>query len=183
VRVDRITLADICRQYGPKIILLPAGVDGPTLLWAMAGVESGFGENCVPRHEPEYCPQILWHKHLSPEGEAEYIQRSGMYSRDQGQPGLFARFGCLACCSFTPWQIMAVHAALGMDGPQITPLELLNDLDKGVQAVVAFLNKKIAVLHPSDLSHFAALWNGVPSFEYVSELKKNYAAGLPASNA
>lgn len=174
MKIDSTQLADVCKRYGALLRDLPAGIDGPTLLWAIAGNESSFGQNVVPRHEPEYCPQALWHEHLSAAGEKQYLQRPGRYAADPTQVQLHRGFGCLACCSHTAWQIMAAHAV------GYTPVELMNDLEKSAEAVVGFLNREIPVRKPQTLAHFAGIWNGAASTQYIADLEKHYAAGLPA---
>lgn len=174
MKISQQALADVCRRYGKVLQGLPAGIDGTVLLWAIAGNESSFGANIVARHEPEYCPQELWHERYSPGAEPGFISRPGRYSADPRQQQLHKNFGCLACCSFTPWQIMAAHAV------GYTPLELLSDLEKGAEAVVGFLNREIPRREPKTLAHFASIWNGATSAEYIAELGKNYAAALPA---
>ena len=175
MKVDRAQLADVCKRYGAFLVGLPAEIQGGVLLWAIAGNESSFGQNLAPRHEPEYCPQLGWHKYLSPDAKDAYALRPGRYANDPRQPDLHREFGCLACCSFTPWQIMAVHA-IGY-----SPLELLNDLERGAEALVGFLNRKIASTQPESLKDIAVIWNGGGvSQQYIEQLQKNYAAGFPA---
>ena len=48
-------VADACRRHSvdvkPELIL---DYDAARLLWAICGVESTFGKDCGPRHEPAY---------------------------------------------------------------------------------------------------------------------------------
>lgn len=117
MQVDRVALISICQQFGP-LLHVPDGLDGVKVLWALAGNESDFGTNCSPRHESGYCPISKGH----------YAAAIA---------GLTRQFGCLAHCSFGAWQVMLCNC------PGFTPLELLQDLDKQVQATVGFLNRAI----------------------------------------
>lgn len=175
MKIDRSQLAEVCKRYGVFVVGLPPEINGAALLWALAGNESSFGQNVVSRHEPEYCSQMAWHKYFTPDAKEAWKLRPGKYANDPRQPELHRDFGCLACSSLTPWQIMAVHA-IGY-----TPLELLNDLEKGAEAVVSFLNRRIAALHSKTLADVAYLWNGGGvSDQYITDLKSNYADGIPS---
>lgn len=116
MRVDSNVLAQLCKTYGPQLNV-PPSLNGAQLLWALSGNESSFGSNCNPRHEPGYCP--IMHGHYAP--------AIATLTRD---------FGCLAHCSYGPWQIMACNAS------GFTPLDLL-DPDKAAHATVNFLNREI----------------------------------------
>jgi hypothetical protein len=160
MKVDKSQLLAITKRYGAFIQGLPDSINGPMLLWAIAGNESSFGQNVKPRHEIEFCPQRHDHDNLA---------RPGRYSADPYQSKLYAEFECLACMSYTPWQIMAGHAV------GYTPIELLNDLEKGAQATVGFLNRQIEVKHPLTLSEIAHIWNGgAVDSQYIADLTKNY---------
>lgn len=173
MKFEKAQLADICKRYGPFLVGLPAELNGQVLLWAIAGNESSFGQDCAPRHEAEYCPQMAWHQHVTADAQPQMIRRAGKYSNDPRQPELHREYGCLACCSLTPWQIMAVHA-IGY-----SPVELLTELEHAAEAIVRFLNRKIQSVQPTKLSHFATIWNGGGvSQQYIEQLQKNYAQGL-----
>ncbi|HLW79296.1 MAG TPA: hypothetical protein VKU44_06820, partial [Terriglobia bacterium] len=132
------------------------------------------GQNFSPRHEIEYCPQAHVHTHPDPAGGPDKVLlRPGRYSSSPGQRSLHAAFGCLACASFTPWQIMAGNAA------PYSPLDILADVEKGAEAVVAHINR-LAHNHPgATLEYWAHLWNGQPSAKYVADLLHAYQAGIP----
>lgn len=165
MRVDKAELAAQCRKYGTGIQNLPPHVDGPILLWALSGVESSFGQNVATRHEPEFCPQVQPHKYYKPDAQESYVMRGGTYSADKRQVELFKEFGCLACSSYTPWQIMAVNAH------GATPLELLSDLDKSAAEVVSMLNRKFSVSRPQSITAVAHIWNGAAaSIRYIAQL-------------
>lgn len=158
MKYDKARLADVCKRYGVFITGLPATIEGPKLLWALSGNETSFGQNVVARHESAFCP--LQH---------------GRYSKDGLQGALFRDWGCLACCSYTPWQLMAVNA-IGY-----TPLELLQDLERSVEAAVGFCSKLFGRPNPpATLDEFARLWNGSGvSQQYIDDLKKNYTVEMP----
>src|SRR5579884_4172965 len=105
MKVDTNTLVLLCLKYGPELNA-PEGIAGPQLIWALSGNESSFGAHCPPKHEEGYC---YGHKYC----DASYSQM----------------WGCLAHCSFSPWQIMATNAR------QFTPLELMNEPEKAIQSV------------------------------------------------
>jgi hypothetical protein len=178
MRVLRTTVGALARHYGPFIQGLPAELNGPMLLWAIAGNESSFGDRTNARHEIEYCPQKHMH---GPDHAGQYVERIGRHSLSSPrQIELYHDFGCTGCCSFTPWQIMAVNA-LGF-----TPIELLEDLDKGAEAVVSFLNRILASQHHFDgiglsgwLEVIARLWNGpAVTVQYMDDLKKHYTVPM-----
>jgi hypothetical protein len=157
VKVDTQIIATLCRQYGPALNV-PIGINGVCLLWALAGNESSFGASCAPRHELGYC---YGHKYF----DASYTHE----------------WGCLAHCSFSPWQIMATNAK------GFTPLELLDDPEKAIQATVGFLNRQIlGAEKAATLSEIADAYNSgnwrdaiVPQ-EYIDRLIKNCGVAMPA---
>lgn len=169
---DKAKLADVCKRYGPFINGLPATIDGALLLWALSGNESSFGRNCNPRHEVEFCPQNQPHRTTS-----GIVVRPGRYAADGLQVTLFRQWGCWACCSYTPWQLMAVNA-IGY-----TPIELMSDLERCVEAAVGFASKLMAhesMPEEATLEDIARFWNGASvSPQYIADLAKYYAAGLP----
>jgi len=168
---DKAKVAAACKQYGGFIQRLPATIDGALLLWALSGNESSFGQNTNPRHEVEYCPQNQPHRTTS-----GIVVRPGRYAADGLQVALFRQWGCWACCSYTPWQLMAVNA-IGY-----TPIELMTDLERSVEAAVSFASKIMAhesMPEEATLDDIARFWNGSGvSQQYIDDLKKYYAAGF-----
>lgn len=156
MKVDTATLVALCLKYGPELHV-PAGVAGPQLLWALSGNESSFGAHCPPKHEDGYC---YGHKYY----DAGYSQS----------------WGCLAHCSFSPWQIMATNAR------QYTPLELMQDPEKALITVVSHINRKIlAAQKAATLSEIADAYNSgnwrdaiVPQ-DYIDKLHRNYLVAMP----
>lgn len=114
---SRDELADVCRRWG-GMLWLPAAIDGPKLLWALAGCESSFGANCAPRHEPYY-------HQLAVEGKNQQLVR------------LTALFGCEAHSSFGPWQELLVNS-----GPGTKPEDFAN-ISRCAMEVVTFINRRI----------------------------------------
>jgi hypothetical protein len=171
MKIEQRDLIAVCKQYGSFVQNLPASLDGARLLWAITGNESNFGRSVNARHEAEYCPQ----KHIHSDGVTVSL-RAGRHSMGLArQIDLYREFGCLACCSYTPWQIMAVNA-IGY-----TPIELLLDLEKGASAVIGHMSRCFAGKEAGlCIEEIAKIWNGSGvSIAYTDELKKNYAAGIP----
>lgn len=119
-------LAALCRKHAPSL-LTPTNwpgtpLDKVRLLWGLCGVESSFGANCNPRHEQGYC-------------------FNGRYFN----PVATSAFGCLAHCSFGPWQVMFANFPYG-----VSPLSLMWEHDGRIAAeacclgAVGVLDKAIA---------------------------------------
>ena len=84
-------LRAVIRQEASRLHT-PEGMDPAQLLAALADVESSFGLNSVPNHEPAY-----------DEGGQYYVK--AQHVRD-----LHKRWGSWAACSYGPWQIPYVLA-------------------------------------------------------------------------
>ena len=146
-------IAAACRNYGPGVGPLPAGVDGAQLLWAIAGVESSFGLNCQPRHEPAY-------------------DVGGHYATHAPMPGLLQAWGPAAACSYGPWQLMLCDAPVGM-----TP-QGFDSLDGCAKASLADLNRKLRNFKPQNLAEIGECWNAghiTPDSAYTNKLARSYA--------
>ena len=154
-------VAAACVQYGPKVALLPDGVDGAQLLWAMSGNESSFGANVTPRHEPAF--------------DAE-----GAYGQGLVMKPLLTEYGSAAACSYGPWQVMFCNVQ------PATPASFAN-VDFCASVSVAFLNKLLARFKPQTLGDIGSCWNGghiqkpySPQVQvYVDRLIANYKVPLP----
>lgn len=161
--VPKDTVAKLCKQFGCILKLQDTRddegkpLDGAQLLWAIAGVESGWGANCGPRLEPAY-----W---------------TGKYSKDQIQAELNFIHGKDGASSLGPWQIMAVHAYRS----GFKPAELRTDAERACLATVGFLNREIlGRQHARTLEEIGDAYNSgnfkdankVP--EYVAKLRHNY---------
>src|SRR2546429_7159205 len=94
-------IAALCHKHAPSLLtpLTWQGtpLDKVRLLWGLAGVESSFGWNCNPRHEQGYCTRGRYFDVLSTKA-----------------------WGCLAHCSYGPWQVMFPHFPVG-----VSPLSLV----------------------------------------------------------
>jgi hypothetical protein len=152
-----------CAECGEQLEGLPAGIDGPTLLWAIAGNESSFGVNTVPRHEPAY------------------DVGGSFYAYSLVQRALIAEYGSAAACSYGPWQMMFCVAPTG------TQPEAFEDLDQCAAMVVEFLNYDLANQKPQTLAEIGSIWNAghiqrpmSPAVQaYADELQNNYAVPPP----
>lgn len=175
-----IIIADLCRSYGPHITRLPGCTfTGDKLLWAIAGNESGFGSNPVARHEPGYC-----------------------YGHKYDIPQLSKQFGCLAHCSFGPWQMMFPHLRdcavtpqhdpqtfilypLGDDAPSAQVNEYKIIAEVCAYSAVTFGNRIIEEQKITTLEQFADAWNSGSCRDaftpeaYIERARQNYAAYMP----
>jgi hypothetical protein len=108
-------IAALCRKHALGVLnpvkWQGTPLDRVRLLWAIAGVESSFGLNCTPRHEAGYCYG------------GKYFDRQK--SRE---------WGCLAHCSYGPWQVMFPHFPIG-----VSPLSLMWETDGRVAAEICLL--------------------------------------------
>ncbi len=130
--MSSIVLA-LCKQYGP--LLNADGIDGRKLMWAIAGNESSFGKNTMPRYEPAY-------------------DIGGIYANQQPQNELLKAWGKQAAYSYGPWQMMPCNAR------GFTPQELDTDPEKAAQAFVGFFNRYIiGVHHASNFDKFCQCYN------------------------
>jgi hypothetical protein len=91
---SREEVARACRSWG-SMLSVPPGIEGPRLLWALAGCESSFGANCKPRHEPFY------HDLAAKGTNAQLV-------------AMTAKWGCDAHSSFGPWQELLINCSASM---------------------------------------------------------------------
>lgn len=155
--IARDDLIVACGVWGPKL-WLPGGINGATLLWALAGNESSYGRNCAPRHEQAYC--------------------TGEYSHVQDVVVLTRQYGHAAHCSFGPWQLLLVNAA----GASPDDLRTARG---AAMATAGFLNRRI--LHgegAKTIEEIADAYNSgtwrdryVPE-QYVADCVRRYRAGF-----
>lgn len=126
MKVGSDIIAALCRKHADGL-LTPANwqgmpLDKVRLLWGIAGVESSFGFNCNPRHEAGYC-----------------------YGGKYFNPALTGEWGCLAHCSYGPWQVMFSNFPVG-----VSPLALmwLSDgrvgAESGLLGAIRVLDRAIA---------------------------------------
>lgn len=152
-------IANLCTLYGKDLELRAAPLDPKQVLWAFAGVESSFGQNFAPRHEPSYC-------------------RSGKYYNSAAT----REHGCLAHCSYGPWQVMFANFPVG-----ITPRDLLDPIagpELSLRAAIRRLNRAL-VQGASELSQLADAYNSgsfrddlVPG-QYVAGVLEKYKIAMP----
>lgn len=154
--MDTQQLAGVCRKYGPSLGPLPPDIDGILLLWAISGVESSFGRNLTPRHEPAY-------------------DVGGRYATHPPIPHLLQQYGRAAACSYGPWQLMLPYAG------GCSPTDM-DDPDKAALATVSFLNADLRRFQPATLDIIGAIWNaGHPRDDpaYTGKLEASYAVPIP----
>jgi hypothetical protein len=155
-------IAALCRKHAPDL-LTPvtwqgAPFDKVRLLWGLSGNESSFGLNCTPRHEPGYC-------------------YGGRYFNSVSSRA----WGCLAHCSFGPWQVM--YANFPVD---VSPLSLVWETDGRVAAEVCCLGavrllNTIIARRPQNFSDIVLHYNGpqeVPT--YFGRLVESMDRPMPA---
>ena len=164
MQVNEKEIARICIQFGPQLNT-PPGIDRAQLLWALSGNESLFGDWCPPRHERGY----------------HYGSR--MYRRSKELRDLTKEWGCLAHCSFGPWQVMLVNA------PGYSPVELMADVELACKSAVDFLNRvTLGAQNASTLEEIADAYNSgnfkddIVPHEYIARLKRNYKIPMPVGN-
>lgn len=154
MNVARPIIANLCTRFGAAL-KLPPTIDGARLLWAIAGNESNFGTNVSPRHEDAYC----YH---------------GRYY-DKAFTNLW---GCLAHCSYGPWQVMYPNISMG----NISPLDAAVRPEIVANMAVRFINKRILMAEKATtIEEVADAYNSgdwrdsiIPE-KYIADLVKNYA--------
>jgi hypothetical protein len=149
-----------CRQFGAQVGPLPPSVNGAQLLWAIAGVESTWGRNTTPRHEPAF-------------------DVGGIYGNHAPMPALLKLFGKLGASSFGPWQIMLCNSS-GM-----APSDF-NDLDSAAHATTIYLNILLRRFVPQELAEIGECWNAghiTADPDYTEKLITCYKVPMPMSTA
>jgi len=149
MRLSPEIIAALCRKHAPALftptVWKGTPLDKVRLLWGIAGVESTFGFDCNPKHEAGYCYG------------GKYFDRDRSHS-----------WGCLAHCSYGPWQAMFSDFSI-----RVSPLSLMWDLDGRVAAEVSLigalgvLNHAIAV-GAQGLSDIVLHYNGPAEVEEYS---------------
>jgi len=164
VKVAPEIIAALCRKHAPDLLspVLWQGtpLDKVKLLWGIAGVESSFGNNCNPRHEAGYC-----------------------YGGRYFNPALTHEWGCLAHCSYGPWQVMFGNFPVG-----VSPLALMWAED-GASAAELCLHGAAVVLNRAiargvrNLGEIVVAYNGPESEEqYASRLAECSDRPMPESS-
>jgi len=165
VKVSPEVVAALCRKHAVGL-LTPVSwqgtpLDKVRLLWGIAGVESSFGFKCNPRHETGYC-----------------------YGGKYFNPALTAEWGCLAHCSYGPWQVMFSNFSVG-----VSPLALLW-LQDGRLASEACILGAIRVLNHAiagnvhSLADIVIAYNGPADEEhYSARLVESWDKPMPEVEA
>ena len=125
------TLAALCIKYAVLLTSLPGGVDPVRFLWALAGKESSYAANAVPRHEQAYC-----------------------YGGRYCDPGKSKLYGCLWHCSYGPWQVMAANFP-----PGFSPADMMNNMNIVARSTIFALDQLIKRRSPQTLAQLAMTWN------------------------
>jgi hypothetical protein len=144
-------IASLCRKHAAEVRWkgTPLDLDGKVrLLWGIAGVESSFGVNCQPRHEPGYC-----------------------YGGKYYKPYSSKVWGCLAHCSYGAWQVMFPNLPEG-----VSPMSLIWMAD-GVLASELCLHGAITVLNRAIADGAASLADIVTHYNGPAD-EESYAARL-----
>lgn len=157
-RHNKQSLLQIIKADSWRMIDVP-GIDKNMLLLALAGKESSFGVNNVPRHEKAYDKEGRYYK-LS-----EHLRAS------------VRRYGLMAACSWSPWQIMYIAACeMNYKGH---PVKLI-DAETSLPYVIRFINERIIEKGANTLELIADAYNSgthldknVPT-DYIESLKKIY---------
>jgi len=163
---SRDEIARACRSWG-RMLQVPDGVDGPKLLWALAGCESSFGVNCLPRHEPYY------HNLAAAKTNAKLV-------------ALTAKWGCDAHSSFGPWQELLVNCS-----GEMRPEDFAN-LSRAGMEVAQFINAwvfnyrgattlaQIAETYNSGKWQYLTVPPGVA--KYAADCAKYYETPMPQAD-
>jgi hypothetical protein len=149
MRVSPEIVAGLCAARSRDLLKMElgdlAGLDPVKLLWGISGVESNFGLNSTPRHEQAYC-------------------YGGRYYAIE--PTI--EWGCLAHCSYGPWQVMFDNFP-----PTISPIGLLvqgdgsSAADASLQAAIGVLNHAIS-RGAKTLVDLVTAYNGPADVEFYA---------------
>ena len=159
MNLSRALIASICLAHAPGITPVP-GIDSAKLLWGVAGNESSFGDAFAPRHEASYCY----------EGPAFNAQATKVW-------------GCLAHCSYGPWQVMFANFP-----PGISPILLAQTgptmAEACVIAAVAEINSAIkrgaaTIPEIAEVYNAGSLRPRVVPAEYMAKLLTSYKTPMP----
>ena len=158
-------IAALCRKHAPDLFAprewQGTPLDKVRLLWGLAGVESSFGLNCNTRHETGYC---YGGRYFDAERTREW--------------------GCLAHCSYGPWQVMFPHFPVG-----VSPLSLMWETDGRVAAETCLLGAivvlNVAIGHGAkNMGDIVIAYNGPGNEEqYAARLSGCLDLPMPESVA
>lgn len=167
-----LSVLSACRNNGPlldgQLTHNGEAVDGPTLLWAISGLESSHGRDRLhARQEPAYSPGGF------------------LYVKSPALQALWKTYGTLAGCSFGSWQMMfQVARELGFKGE---PHELQEDEVCCAMASVLILERLIRKQGAKTLIQVGDSYNSgdfrdraIPA-AYIRGLIALYEQGLPGT--
>ncbi len=159
-------------------------VNGVRMLKALAVVESSFGLNNIPRHEDSWCRNMsgLRVVRVMTNGSFTTIQR-GAANVNAIVRQRHEKWGCAACCSWSPWQI---HYQTAADRGFGSAPWMLMDAEIALDFVSLELNRIIAGPSPSEtVEQIADAWNSgnyrdriVPA-DYIAKVRAAYRAATP----
>jgi hypothetical protein len=163
VQIASEILASLCRERAGDVlsplVWRDMSFDKTKLLWGLCGVESSFGFNCNPRHELGYC-----------------------FGSRYFNPLTTSQWGCLAHCSYGPWQVMYGNFPKG-----VSPLSLVWDSDGRVaselciRAAIGVLNRAIG-RGAKGFAELVVAYNGPDHEEsYAARLADSYEKPIPES--
>jgi hypothetical protein len=161
MRIAPEIIAGLCRERARDLLSPRPGdlaqMDAAKLLWAFAGVESSFGLNSAPRHEWGYC-----------------------YNGRYFDSAATAEIGCLAHCSYGPWQVMYANFPKGIDPRQLIQYdEGRYAAEMSIRACIALLNRALA-RDTRNVTELVSWYNGpadVP--EYTRKFLAAYDRPMP----
>lgn len=148
---------ELCR-FGAPMVNASAKVNAEALLWAIGGVESSHGKVNVPRHEQAYCMGGRYHER-----------------------NLYWKFGCMAHCSWGPWQIMFTNV-WSISRQQITPMEMA-DPHAALFVTIEWLNRVIR-RGAGSVAAIADAWNSgthrdnIVPHDYIDKVVRLYEQQL-----
>ena len=149
-------IADMCGLMAGWYPMVIPGVETAQMWWAMAGVESSFGMNCTPRHEPAF-------------------DVGGVYGSGPIMKPLLAKFGRAAACSYGPWQLMFCNAP-----DYLAPADF-DDLEEAARASASYLtllNRRYGI---GSLAEVGECWNGGHPMENPGPAVTGYVQRLIAA--
>lgn len=160
INFARAELITTCRKNGSLLDLVGTSIDGVRLLWALAGNESSFGRNCLPRYESAF-------------------YTGGAYGSSDQMGPLIAKFGHNAACSYGPWQLMLVNAPVG------TVPEDFASIDNAALFTVDFINHRIikaqgakTVEEIADSYNSGSFKGGFIPRAYINQCLANYSVPM-----
>jgi hypothetical protein len=140
---------------------LGGALDPVRLMWAIAGKESSFGRNCVPRFESAYFT-------------------NGRYGGNPPMPELIRLYGKAAASSYGPWQVMLCNCR------HRAPADL-NSLENCALDFVYHANRILEGQKPPNLDTFAWAYNSghwhtaIKPEDYIVHVTAYYGVPMPTS--